>query len=245
MAEATEGSSTSGGTHEQLSLPGWLPPAVVKQVRRIEARRLPAEQRAILQRLATDARMRGVWTELSRRKRPGGGFINPAKLPVDRPASTQDEAQAEALGELFHFAFCAARDRVQVSKPKEVAEGRTKLLQYAGMLREIADDLTSTNSTDPLAAADAEALRRVAGWQEAGAAALRPPSDPLTIQNDRGDRVVRGVQIVIAAQLRATFGKALDRTAATLAGVGLGKRTSERITRSAFSRRKLAEEADF
>src|SRR5690242_15098295 len=78
----------------------------------------------------------------------------------------------------------------QFQNPKEVADGKAELLQNARKLREIADDLSSTNSADPLAAADAEALRRVAGWQEAGAAALRPPSDPLTIQNDRGDRVV-------------------------------------------------------
>jgi hypothetical protein len=199
---------------------------------------LPDDQRVILLRLATDARMRGVWMELSRRKRPGDAFFNPAKRPLDRPASTQDEAQAEALGELFHFAFCAARDRVPVSKPEESAPGKAKLLQNARMLREIAEDLAATNSADPLASADADALRRVAGWQEAGAAAFRPLSDPLTIQNDRGDRVVRGVQILIAARLRETFGKPLDGTAATLAGVALGQKTSERVTRTAFSRRK-------
>jgi hypothetical protein len=241
----SERSCTSDKAREPLTLPDWLPPAVAKQARRIKARCLSADQQAILQRLATDARMRTVWRELSRRKRPGGDFFTPANRPLDKPTFTQDEAQAEALGELFHFAFCAARDRVPVSKPTETADTKAKLLQNARMLREIADDLTATNSANPLAAADADALRRVAVWQEIGAAAVRPPSDPLTIQNDRDDRVVRGVQILVGAQLRETFGKPLDGTAATLAGVALGKRTSERVTRSAFSRRKSAKKADF
>jgi hypothetical protein len=127
-----------------VALPDWLPPAVAKQVRLIEARCLPADQQAILQRLVTDARMRNVWRELSRRKRPGGDFFTPANRPPDKPTLTQDEAQAEALGELFHFAFCAARDRVPVSKPNETADAKAKLLQNARMLREIADDPART-----------------------------------------------------------------------------------------------------
>jgi hypothetical protein len=37
--------------------------------------------------------------------------------------------------------------------------------------------------------------------RKAEAGSLRSPSDPLTIQNDRDDRVVRGVQILVGAQL--------------------------------------------
>src|SRR5664279_770696 len=133
---------------EPLTLPDWLPPAVVMQVRRLEARCLPADQQTILQRLATDARMRNVWRELSRRKRPSGDFFTPANPRLDKPTLSLDEAQAEALGELFHFAFCAARDGVPVSKPNEMADAKAQLLQNARMLREIADDLTATNSAD-------------------------------------------------------------------------------------------------
>ncbi len=236
MTEASEGSSTSDSLREPITLPSWLPPAVAKQVRRIEARDCPAEQRAILLRLATDTRLRGVWSELTRCKRPGGGFFHPAKPRLDKLALTQDEVQAEALGELFHFVFCAARDRVEVSKPEDVAPLKAKLHERARVLREIADDMAPM--ADPLAAADAVVLRRVADWQEDCVALLRPPSDPMTIHNDRGDRVVRGGPIIIAVWLRETFGKQLDRTAATLAAVALGQKTSERATRSAFSGRK-------
>src|SRR5664279_735416 len=144
----SERSCTSDKARKSLTLPDWVPPAVAKQARRIEARCLPADQQAILQRLATDARMRNVWRELSRRKRPSGDFFTPSNPRLDKPTLTLDEAQAEALGELFHFSFCAARDGVPLSKPNETADAKAKLLQNARMLREIADDLTATNSAD-------------------------------------------------------------------------------------------------
>jgi hypothetical protein len=52
----SERGRTSDGARQPLTLPDWLPPAVAKQVRLIEARCLPADQQAILQRLVTDAR---------------------------------------------------------------------------------------------------------------------------------------------------------------------------------------------
>jgi hypothetical protein len=244
MTEASQNNTTPESEQGPIRLPVWLPPAVARQTRLIEARCSLAEHRAILRRLATDARMRGVWGELTRRKRKEGGFFHPAKPRLDKPvfkrrlnkpALTQEEVQAEALGELFHFAFQAACDRVPVSKPEDGAGLKAKLLENARILREIADDMAAITSAYPLAVADAAALRRVAGWHETGAAVLRPPSDPLTIQYDRGDRVVRGVQIVIAAHLRETFGKPLDGTAATLVSVAFDQPTSERVTRSAFS----------
>ncbi|MCX7314451.1 MAG: hypothetical protein NTV56_22760 [Alphaproteobacteria bacterium] len=238
MTEANEDSSTSAAGHEPITLPDWLPPAVAKQARRIEAQSLSTDQRAILLRLATDPRMRGVWNELTRRDRRGGGYFHPAKRPIGMPALTREEAQAEALGELFHFAFCAARDRLEVSKPEDGAHLKAKLLENARVLQEIADDMAAINLAYPLAAADAAALRRVAGWHEDGAALLRTPSDPLTIHNDRGGRVVRGVQIIIAVWLRDAFGRPLHGTAATLAAVALDQKTSERVTRSAFSGQK-------
>jgi hypothetical protein len=158
MIEADKGSSTSGDGREPITLPEWLPPAVAKQVRRTEVRDMPTEQRAILLRLTTDTRMRGVWSELTRRKRPGGGFLHPAKRPPHKPALTQEEAQAEALGYLFHLAFRAACDEIPVSKPDEIAAEKAKLIQKACMLREIADDLAVTNPVNLLA--DADVLRR-------------------------------------------------------------------------------------
>jgi hypothetical protein len=219
---------------------------VVKQVRRIEARPLSAEQQAMLLRLATDTRMRSVWTELTRRKRPSGHFLHPAKRPSNRPTLTQDDAQDDELAFLFFFVLRAARDRVPAWKPEEMAAKKSEILQTANVLRELANELSTDRlySTEWLAVADAEALRRVARWLETLVATARPPSDPLIIGKDRGDRRMRALQILCAAQLINTFGRRLDGTAATLASVALGNRTSARATRSAFSRRKSAEKAD-
>jgi hypothetical protein len=239
VSEASEASSTFAAGQKPITLPDWLPPEVARQARSIEARCSSAEQ-VILLRLATDTRMETVWRQLSRRNRSGGGYFHQAKWRLVKPEQTQDDIQADALEELFHFAFRAACDRLKVSKIEDVAPFKAKLLEKARILNEIADDMAVINSAYPLAAADAAALRRVAGWHEDFADRLRPPSDPLTIQNDRGDRVVRGVQIIIAAWLREAFGKPLDGMAATLAGVALDQKTSERVTRSAFSDRKSA-----
>jgi hypothetical protein len=206
MTGPTEDSSTSDGGREPIMLPEWLPPAAAVQARAIEARGLPAEQWAILRRLATDVRMRSVWTELTRRKRPSGSYLYPAKQPPYGPAVTQEEAQAWALGYLFFCVFHAASDRMEVSKVDEVAPLKAKFLERARVLRESADDLIPPKSNPFLAAyvaANAGALRQVAGWfEDAASTRLRQPGDPLIIQNDRGDRVVRGVQILCCSYLR-------------------------------------------
>jgi hypothetical protein len=84
-ARAGKGNSTSDGGRELITLPDWLPPAVARQARLIEARCSSAEHQAILLRLATNTRMKDVWKELSRRNRSGGGFLHPAKWRLDKP----------------------------------------------------------------------------------------------------------------------------------------------------------------
>jgi hypothetical protein len=241
VAGAKKGNSTCAAQRELIALPKWLPPSVEKQVREIEQRSLTAEQCAILRRLATDGRMRRVWTQFLRIDRKSGLLESPAKPLDDFTAPTQDEIQAEAIGEIFHFVFCAARDQKKTIKAGVLAGEKANFLQYAQLLMEVAEYLVVHNPDDQQAINDAAALFRVAGWLKASAAALLTPSDPLSIKNNRGNPVVRGVQIVIAAQLLKVFGKRFDRTAATLTSVALDKKTSERVTRSAFSRQKPTE----
>lgn len=201
MTEAEEGSSIFATAREPLALPKWLPPSVEKEVRQIEGRNLPAEQCAIVRRLATDERMRRVWTELLRRSRSNSQFVNAAKRSREMPSLTQDEVQAKALREIFHFAFCASRDKLMVSKPEDVAREKDKLIEKALILRELAEMVEVSSFTieraipdavsRQLAIADAAALVRVANRLEHVAAAMRPPSDPLMVQHHRGDPVVR------------------------------------------------------
>jgi hypothetical protein len=176
-----------------------LPPSVKKQVREIEQRNLTAEQCAILRRLATDGRMRRVWTQFLRIDRKSGLLESPAKPLHNFTAPTQDEIQAEAIGEIFHFGFCAARDQIKMIKAEVVAGEKANFLQYAQLLVEVAEYLAVHNPNDRQAISDAAALFRTAGWLKASAAALLPANDPRSVKKDRGDPVVRGVQIVIAA----------------------------------------------
>lgn len=217
-------------------------------IQRVDHAVLAAEQRQILERMTSDKRMQTVWSELTRRKRPSRAFFHPATLRNGDSTFSSDEAQSEALRELFHFVFCAARDKMSVSKPSDVNEGKELLLRTAITMRSVAQDLELASITGQfgvvsdqdrtLAATNCLSLRMVAGWLDHLAGALRGPDDVLMVTRHRGDPVVRGVQILIAQKLNELFGADLDKTAATLASVALKKATSIKITRSARKRRK-------
>ena len=55
------------GVSTNLELPAWLPPPVVSYARKINRQTLA--DKPLLCRLTSDPRMRGVWTELLKRKR--------------------------------------------------------------------------------------------------------------------------------------------------------------------------------
>jgi hypothetical protein len=103
---------------EPMVLPDWVPPAVKDTATRFTAHYLNSEiELAILRRLATDPRMKQVWTELTRRDRKTGQFFHPVTRSGSLDNRTQEQTQSDEMGRLFHFAFCAARDRVTVTKP--------------------------------------------------------------------------------------------------------------------------------
>jgi hypothetical protein len=136
MNGANEKRSTSAATRELIILPNWLPPSVEKEIRRIEKRDLSSEQHAILLRLATNEQMRNVWRELTRRN--SSGFVTQAKRSGNSLSRSQNEVQDDALREILHFSFCAARDKPAVSKPGDVEREKNKLFEKAMILRELA-----------------------------------------------------------------------------------------------------------
>jgi hypothetical protein len=219
---------------------------VQDSIKRVDHAVLAAEQSQILERMTSDKRLQTVWSELTRRKRPSRAFFHPA-IPRNGHA-TSDDAQSEALRELFHFVFCAARDKMSVSKPSEVKEGKELLLRNATIMRSVAQDLELaslagqlgivSDQARTLAAINCQSLRMVANWLDHLASAHRAPDDALMVKRHRGDPVVRGVQILISEKLKKLFGADLDKIAATLASVALKKPTSVKITRSARKRPK-------
>jgi hypothetical protein len=229
-----------------ITLPDWLNqwPVIAGRIRVIEAHINPiAEDHVILQRLATDDRMAGVYQTLMQRNRQKDGFVYPAKQESSHLSVAQP--QEIAIAETLFVTFNAARDQMRTMKENELQPEKTKRLQRAAILREIADELFLTakaHSRDKNTATaayelanDGAALRRVADWQEHQLTYMRSPDDPLTIRNDRGDPVVRGVGIVVASFLKKRFGNFLYETAATLTSVALAQDANERAIRSAFS----------
>jgi len=220
-------------------------PWVVETVRRIEVDfHPPPEQRAILDRLLTDARMNSVWKELKRRRAQtrAAWLVSPA-LP---------DVLTDAMAETLYFTFRTAWDQRTATKLDEAEGLRLSLLQEAKTLSCVANDVTASVRAAPRYIADttdlsqfladADALRRIATWRESLAVTIRGVGDPMTITNSRGDPTERGVQITIASFLKERFGDYLHGTAATLTAVALGlsRTPSPRVSRSAFSAPKAA-----
>ncbi|OZB21970.1 MAG: hypothetical protein B7X49_17400 [Acidiphilium sp. 34-64-41] len=185
----------------------------------------------IFTRLISDERMSAVWKTLQARKRPVRQYLYPAIQPPHAPPTDAEGRQAAALAETFLFALTAARDGVRVSKPDESERRRQEILQQATIF---------SDSAKFLPPQDAETFARATAQWTAAANNIRGADDPLTVSNDRGDRLARGVQIIIAVFLLDRFGNRLDGTAATLTAVALGLKSSEvsvRVSRSAFSGR--------
>jgi hypothetical protein len=176
----------------------------------IEEARHPAlaqEQRAILKRMTTDKRMEKVWSELTRRERPSRAFVHQARKRDGAFPLSSDEAQSRALRELFYFVFCAARDKMSVWRPVDVKRSKERLLGNATVLRSTAQDLGAAHVRgqlgvvspldEQLAQLNINSLHMVANWLEHIASAHRRRDDPLMVTRQRGNPVVRAVQILV------------------------------------------------
>jgi hypothetical protein len=234
---------------DTIPLPRWLPRYVVRSVGIIAANMIKTdEQQEILARLTTDVRMQLVWQQFVRRNRNTGEFYYQAKrIPGRDDLKDQDAVQAEALGELFKFAYCSARDKISTSTLDQAMDRRREMINRATILRECAEMRRQDLVEDAQAVADAAAVDRVAEWFEGISNDTRSIADPLSVQRQRGDPTVNGVAgdptvngvaVMIGIWLSDRFGKRLSGIAATLASVALGKPASPRAVRSALARTK-------
>jgi hypothetical protein len=228
--------------------PDWLAewPSVLLEVIKISHRTPDGPHFAVLERLATDERMKEVWQELTRRNRADGTFLHVARAHSDDAHMPSDLLQARSLAETLHLAFHAGCESPHGAKMDEVRAAQVTLQDEAQVLRRVANRLFDAarkvaqigDQTAIRAADNGVILREVADWLESMIPAMRAENDPLTITNDRGSREARGVGAVVCSFLAERFGSPLYRTAATLASVALGVDVSERMVRSAFSRPK-------
>jgi hypothetical protein len=237
-----------------ISAPSWLPGPIRDLIRELEQTELADGQHTTLERMASDPRMEHVWGLLLSRDRKSGAFAYPAQRRDGAPVRSGDDLQFSAIREIFQFVFTARRDEIKASKIEEVFQNKKHLLENVVMLRAIANDLdlartrelfgVADSDSKALAERDVAALRNVANWLEHLTSAMRGPDDPLIIQKHRGNPVERGIKILTATKLKELFGERLDGTAATLASVALGiKTTSARASRSALSKPKSSKKA--
>ena len=190
--------------------------------------------------------MQPVYHEFLRRSRETGTFLHPAQnRTCDQ---SPEDAQINAISEVIQVTINAASDCISVSKIEQVEEAKQRWEDDGKRLCIIARDISLAAELgmlgfdDPqsrsMAFHDAEVLRRVANWLDVLRSSTRRRDDPLIVDRNRGDPIVRGVQIIIGVKLEEQFADRLDGTGATLASVALGTETSPRVSRSALTDRK-------
>lgn len=235
-----------------ISSPEWVPAHVVEILQTIESVQRTPEAKDIVSRLATDSRMRVVWTELLKRDRKSNKYFHSARSRKNSGEFSDEQNQFDAIGELLRIAVSATRDQVVVSKPKQIASSQEGLLLRAAWLQALASELEPVMAIGQLGIAKPGkelkrkhlvALRYVAEWLVGLSGALRTPDDPLMVLKDRGNPFARAVQILLANLCEKLFGERLDGTMAIIASVAVGVAASKRASRSALSPSKSRKKA--
>jgi hypothetical protein len=188
--------------------------------------------------------MSRVWDELRQRDRRTGALLHPARPPAGVPARCAQDEQEHALGEVLHFTWRAASDRIATSKVEKAAAYRAELKARARQLRQWAAELMPSDATEA-ELEETTALLRAADKLDEQVQSVRSAGDALTVSRHRDtDHVATGVQIAIGAFMLERFGVVLERTVGTLAAVALGRpRLSGRAARSALIRSRTPAKA--
>jgi hypothetical protein len=238
-----------------IALPDWTPPAVRDWVRIIESGAISPmtdEDHAILTRLASDDRMKKVWAELRRRKRPARDFLHPAMQASRGVQESPTETQERALGQVLFWAFSAVKNKRMTSKPEESDALKEQIFNTVMTISDVACKLPRYVSKHPVIAAETlpgipqtiDALTRTAVFLMRITETIRGPDDLMTVAKSSGDPLAQGVQIDLSDLFNDHFGDHLHGTAATLTAVALGLTQPPDAaisrSRSVFTRAKQA-----
>ncbi len=180
------------------------------------------EQIEVLNRLASDQRMKRVWHELYRRSRGSNEFLNPVRregLLKDKITRLHDpKSQDMAVRAFFNFAVWLAAGRLDLITQDGVNSKNRPFSMMASRLRKDAGGLRALG-LDELAT-DAEA---VASDCEKSAYIPKPNIILPIVKRSRGDDVTRGFVLRMSGICREGFGNGLPGTVATTASVALSK----------------------
>jgi hypothetical protein len=217
----------------------WMSPALRKGLDRYEAQGLPVRGEGVwvATRFKTDPLLKRVYSQLKQKNRKTKGYR--WRNQHADPSMDPGEALDDVLARVIHMACCAVRDDRKTNKGAEAGAKKAEMRNEAAVLRKVADDLVARNPTDPKAYDSASAGYLMSFWWEAGADCLAGPDDPLTIKRDHGDNLQQGVQIHVAETFKYYLGHRMDRLAAIIAGIALGKPALDAsVSRSALTRPK-------
>ena len=215
----------------------WTPPDVARIAASIaETDRHNRDGLEVLYRLLHSPKMKFVWKELLFKNGTAGGFLHPA-IGGALSAFGPEFAQQRACGRIFNVAYCAARDRIAASKDAENTAAKKGIFDDLAAHRKTADELAKFALVDPHASVAAAATLRLAMVKEEQIrriiSQMRNGDDPLTIQNERGSRMIRGVLTIISAEVQSLFGESLLGTCRTLAEVALSQDVTKQESRTA------------
>lgn len=212
----------------QLELPNWLPGPVAEEAQLIYDEKIlqydrtsftlyprpftASDEIKILQRLASDQRMKKVWNELlkKKRKRPGE-FLHQFKMPEPGDENPQDAALRSFLKYAWDLATCGIELQT-LKQLRPFIKMASRLEQDAKTLRSLGLDEFASDLED-----------KAIVCQRMGRP-IASSTFPSVVGRTRGDQAVRAFVLRLSAACREWFGEALTGTVATAASVALSKK---------------------
>jgi hypothetical protein len=227
-------------TAEPLSIPAWVPPPVAEVAREEYAAASDESARTVIARLACDPRMRGVWRELSKRRRRDETFMHPAAAWwIDEVNA--EERQGVAMAKLLTAALQFAARPEATSTRRKIERIRKHHLE---MERQLRADALRVDEPDErcrlMAAAETyeELAKSVEGPQHGGAHEAGPARRgkyywpwPMIFDRDRGDPADRWLACAISYTCRALFCSPMYGITSIIMSVILGREITPRAVR--------------
>jgi hypothetical protein len=225
-----------------VEIPEWVPPCIKRYAREYYADfRQPPEFNAILVRLTTDPRMRGVWGHLTRRQRLDGRFFQPTRMKCGW-TSDPDKVQAFALLQLFLGVLELAVRRPRVLLRREVEEVKKKYRALASEAWATANMLAYLEEIGEADFGQAKVLSEAGGvYYRLSCKDL--PGD-IVVERDRHNRETRAVATGIAGTCVMLFDEALYKVTAALTAVALDRPVDHREVRQWWKDRPIERSAD-
>ncbi|GAN79028.1 hypothetical protein [Acidocella aminolytica] len=209
--------------------PPWLPLAVANWIDENRTHPEHVRGRDLIDRLASDEKLRTLWNELQKKKRTGFVYA-PNKKALETICGTCPDDESERQGialiwlfkQLLHFSIAPQTAATMASYQSEVEQ----LKNRARMLREEADD---TEKLPPMAGG--------IDWRGA-ASGMRAKADVLEqkirligerrliLENDRHNKDGLQTGADVSAMFNALFGKPLYEQSAAIANALTGQRVT-------------------